>query len=384
LKSTWESRLQSWVEAGVVDAATAERIRAFEGSRAGEQKLRWPILLAVSLGGVLIGAGVLLFVAAHWDQLSPQSRFTLVLLMVGMFHAAGAYLSDRFSAMATVLHGLGTAALGAGIFLCGQIFNLQEHWPGGLMMWAAGAWVGWWLRRDWVQATFAALLTPAWLTGEWAVATEGYYVQGARIAAEGGLLLAITYLTARVADQRDLVRRALVAIGGVALIPNVLSVVFIYEWGFNTRSLPVSLQIVGWAVALGAPLLLALWLRGRAAWMNLIASVWVVLLGSVAVRHPEDKAQALAVWAWYQLGPYLLCALGALGLIAWGLRESRRERINLGVVGFGLTVLVFYFSNVMDKMGRATSLVGLGILFLLGGWALEKARRQLVARVRQG
>jgi uncharacterized membrane protein len=382
LKATWESRLQSWVEAGVVDAATAERIRAFEGARAGEQKLRWPILLAVSLGGVLIGAGVLLFVAAHWDQLSPQSRFTLVLLMVGMFHAAGAYLSDRFSALATVLHGLGTAALGAGIFLCGQIFNLQEHWPGGLMLWAAGAWVGWWLRRDWVQATFAALLTPAWLTGEWTVATEGYRQVGL-IPAEGALLLAITYLTARVADQKDLVRRALVTIGGVALIPNVLSVVFIYEWGYNRRELPVSLQIVGWAVALGAPLLLALWLRGRAAWMNLIAAFCVVLLGSMAVRH-EHNELPLALWAWYQLGPYLLCALGALGLIAWGLREARRERINLGVVGFGLTVLVFYFSNVMDKMGRATSLVGLGLLFLLGGWALEKTRRRLVARVRNG
>jgi uncharacterized membrane protein len=381
LKTTWESRLQSWIEAGVVDTATAERIRAFEGAKAGEQKLRWPILLAISLGGLMIGAGVLLFVAAHWDELSPQSRFTLVLLMVGLFHVAGAYLSERFSALATVSHGLGTAALGAGIFLCGQIFNLQEHWPGGLMLWAAGAWVGWWIRRDWVQATFAALLTPAWLTGEWAVATEGYR-QVALIPAEGGLLLAITYLTARVADQKDLVRRALVAIGGVLLLPNVLSVVFVYEWGYNNREMPVSIRVVGWAVALGAPLLISLWLRGRAAWMNVIAAMWVVLLGSVAVRHPEDKAQTSAVWAWYQLGPYLLCALGALGLIAWGLRESRRERINLGVVGFGLTVLIFYFSNVMDKMGRATSLVGLGILFLLGGWALEKTRRRLMARVR--
>jgi uncharacterized membrane protein len=382
LKTTWESRLQSWIEAGIVDAATVERIRAFEGARTGEQKLRWPILLAISLGGLMIGAGVLLFVAAHWDELSPQSRFALVLLMVGLFHTAGAYLSDRFSALATVSHGLGTAALGAGVFLCGQIFNLQEHWPGGLMLWAAGAWVGWWIRRDWVQATFAALLTPAWLAGEWTVATGGYR-QVALIPAEGGLLLAITYLTARVADQKDLVRRALVAIGGVLLIPNALSVVFVYEWGYNNREMPASIRVVGWVVALGAPLLIALWLRGRAAWMNAIAAMWVVLLGSVAVRHPEDKAQTLAQWAWYQLGPYVLCALGALGLIAWGLREARRERINLGVVGFGLTVLVFYFSSVMDKMGRATSLVGLGLLFLLGGWALEKTRRRLMARMRQ-
>jgi len=41
------------------------------------------------------------------------------------------------------------AALGGGIFLSGQIFHLQEHWPGGLLLWAAGAWVGWWLLGQW-------------------------------------------------------------------------------------------------------------------------------------------------------------------------------------------------------------------------------------------
>ena len=76
-----------------------------------------------------------------------------------------------------------------------------------------------------------------------------------------------------------------------------------------------------------------------------------------------------------------MCSLGAIGLIAWGLKEASKERINLGVAGFALTVFVFYFSNVMDKLGRSASLIGLGVLFLLGGWALEKVRRRLVARL---
>jgi hypothetical protein len=32
----------------------------------------------------------------------------------------------------------------------------------------------------------------------------------------------------------------------------------------------------------------------------------------------------------------------------------------------------------MDKLGRSLGLIGLGILFLAGGWALERARRKLV------
>ena len=50
---------------------------------------------------------------------------------------------------------------------------------------------------------------------------------------------------------------------------------------------------------------------------------------------------------------------------------------------FGITVLAFYFSTVMDKLGRSASLIGFGLLFLAGGWALERARRRLV-RVARG
>ena len=53
------------------------------------------------------------------------------------FHLGGAY-ADRVPALALTLHACGTAALGGGIFLAGQIFHLQEHWPGGLMLWARG------------------------------------------------------------------------------------------------------------------------------------------------------------------------------------------------------------------------------------------------------
>ena len=108
-------------------------------------------------GGLLLCAGVLLFVAAHWDEMSPAGRFALVLVMVGAFHAAAAFLRERADVLAQALHGVGTVALGAGIFLAGQIFNLQEHWPGGFMLWAAGAWIAWLLLRDRIQAVLAAV-----------------------------------------------------------------------------------------------------------------------------------------------------------------------------------------------------------------------------------
>jgi hypothetical protein len=367
----------------LIDPATAERIKAHEGHRDKAVGLRWPVLLAISLGGVLLGAGVLLFVAAHWDALSPASRFALVLALVAAFHLSGGILAERFSALSVALHAVGTICLGAGIFLAGQIFHLQEHWPGALMLWALGAGIAWVLLRDWPQAAFTALLVPAWLTGEWLEATHGW---GGReqILAEGLLLLAVTYLTGLLPEKETLVRKALARIGGVALIP--LAILVIVSGGaISARQspLPESYRLAGWLAAATLPLALAWVLRRGAAWMNMLAAVWIAALGSTSPKSFSMTGD-LSLGLWHELGAYAMCMLGSLGLIAWGLKEASKERINLGMLSFALTVFFFYFSNVMDKLGRSASLIGLGLLFLLGGWLMEKTRRRLVARLELG
>ena len=218
MAARWEGYLERWISGGLIDPSTAERIRAYEAEQEKALGLRWPVLLAIGLGGLLLGAGVLLFVAAHWDTLSPAERFGLVLALVALFHVAGALAAERFSALSSTLHAVGTICLGAGIFLAGQIFNLQEHWPGGVMLWAIGAWVAWALLRDWPQAALVALLTPMWLSSEWMEATRGW-IGGEKILSEGLLLLAITYLTALLPEKETSIRKALMWIGGLALIP---------------------------------------------------------------------------------------------------------------------------------------------------------------------
>jgi len=381
-----KKRLERWVSAGVVDAGTASRIRTFEESESSGERLRWPVLLAVALGGVLLCAGVLLFVAAHWDELSPAWRFTLVLILVGVFPLAGALKEERFPALSTTFYAIGTVCVGAGIFLTAQIFNMQEHWPSGILMWAIGALAGWLLLRHWTQAALLALLVPGWLVGEWEVRTQGFAVSN-RLITEALVLIAITYLSARTNHEDSSARRALAWIGGLAVLP--LSLWAFVEgrgyWGWWQNRPPVSsfLQITGWAIAVCGPMALAYTLRKKAAWTNAVAAVWVLVIGTFHARN-GNASDKLPIFAWNSLGPYFWAGVGALGMVAWGLVERRRERINLGVAGFALTVIIFYFSDVMDKLGRSASLIGLGVLFLFGGWALERTRRQLLARVAGG
>jgi hypothetical protein len=60
-------------------------------------------------------------------------------------------------------------------------------------------------------------------------------------------------------------------------------------------------------------------------------------------------------------------------------RQTSQALVNLGIVGFAIAVGWFYFSDIFDKFGRSLGLIGLGVLFLAGGWALEKWRRNLLA-----
>jgi uncharacterized membrane protein len=382
LAAYWERYLERWTRAGLIESSTADLIRAYEKEQEKAQGLRWPILLAIALGGLLLAAGILLFVAAHWDKLSPTQRFSLVLSLVAVMHVAGGLTARRFGILSTTLHAVGTICLGAGIFLAGQIFHLQEHWPGGVMLWAMGAWAAWVLLRDWPQATLAAVLTPAWLAGEWSVASNNMNYSNI-VLATGLLMLVISYLTALLPEKSSPVRKALTWIGGLTLIPVVAFVIqsgILHHW--RQHPLPWNYHLFGWGAAFLLPLALAWRLRGKYVWLNVIAAFWVAMLSATSLRFQSDHVVLL--YLINDLALYVVCGLGSIGMIAWGMKEGRKERVNLGIAGFALTVLFFYFSTVMDKLGRSASLIGLGLLFLLGGWLLEKTRRRLLVHIKKG
>jgi uncharacterized membrane protein len=151
-----------------------------------------------------------------------------VIAMVGGFHVAAALTAERFPGMATTLHTIGTVTLGGGIALAGQIFNLDEHWPSGILMWAIGAGVGWLVLRQVPQLVLAALLVPAWLVSEWMVATDNrVYPTAMRVAACGVFLCALAYLSAVRDGRNEDWRRALFWIGSVALLPASLVLAFV-------------------------------------------------------------------------------------------------------------------------------------------------------------
>ena len=383
-----ESLLTRWQSAGVLDAATAARIRAHESQSATKESpgLKWQGITALILGAILLACGVVLFISAHWDQLGPGARFTLVCAMVAVFHIAGGFARPRFLGLSTALHAVGTVATGAAIALVGQIFNIQEHWPAAVLLWALCALVGWALLHDQAQQILALLLVPAWIVCELDFRMSGHIGEGIYM---GRVIFvwAILYITFFLGSRRRAVQGILFAVSIVAAVLSIYGMLSAWESGNSSQSfIPFGTRVWAWIAIAAVPLLVAAF-HGHKGLAPIAVAIAFCLALPWCYRSITESYTTpdgfTGTWVRTEstLAAYALVAAFAVFLCWWGVHLASRALVNLGIVGFAATVAWFYFSDILNKMNRSLGLIGLGILFLAGGWALEKMRRRILARM---
>ncbi len=394
-----ESLLTRWQSAGVLDADTAARIRALEAQSAAQSGkpsaaapstspagLKWLVVTGLIFGAILLACGVVLFVFSHWDQLGPGERFLLVIAVVAVFHIAGGLTRSTFEGFSTALHAVGTISTGAAIALVGQIFNIQEHWPAAVLLWSVAAFAGWALLRDQAQQTLALLLFPAWIFCELGYRMEGHIgdsIYMGRLC----FVWAILYLTFFANSQRKVVQGILFAVSAIAAVTGI--VLMLASWASYSSDqtfIPFGTRVWAWIVIAAIPLIVAAF-HGHKGLVPIAAAI------AFAMALPWCYSAWSETMIWGNGGNHVLTgtrpnllahalvAAFAVFLCAWGVRLFSRALVNLGIVGFAAAVAWFYFSDIYNKLDRSLGLIGLGILFLAGGWALEKMRRRILARM---
>jgi uncharacterized membrane protein len=399
LNSNVEGLLTRWQSAGVIDAATAARILAHERAMAAapgepEEKpaapseatgMRWQAVTALILGAILLACGVVLFVNAHWSQLSPGGRFALALAMVAVFHLAGGLAREKSPNLSTALHAVGTIATGAAIALTGQIFNIEEHWPAAILLWALAAFAGWIGFGDQAQQTLALLLLPAWMFSEFSYYADGHSGESVYLARMlfTWSILAMTFFAG---SRRRAVSGILFAFAAVASITGITLMLENWLSYGNQTFLPFSLRVWGWILIAALPLIVAAF-HGHKGLIPIAAAIALTIAlpwcyrmetSTYSVGNGQTYSSSYAM---PNLASHALVAGFAVFLCWWGARLASRLLVNFGILGFAIAVVWFYCSDLFGKMGRSLGLIGLGILFLAGGWALERTRRHILAGI---
>tara|TARA_B100002051_G_scaffold275517_1_gene319858 strand:- start:2731 stop:3894 length:1164 start_codon:yes stop_codon:yes gene_type:complete len=375
-------QLRRWLHAGLIDADVAEAIQRWEDSQSNDSKhfsarhLGLPIRLSILLGSLLLAAGLLLFVSAHWDLMPPLWRVTLLLFIVIALHAGGAWFAERFQLMAIGLHAVGTVAFGAGVFLCAQIFHLDVLWSfrWGLLLWSIGAAAGWMLLRQWPQLALLSLLLPGWISAMILFTVDRFSTSNdsdwtvVPITA-GVFLTALTYFTAPVRTPLKPAWSVLMWMGGLSLLPAAVTWAVVAT-GLDLPALgqPLWLSLLVWVVVLGGPMVFGWWLRPHRFWPLAVAALWMVLDLVIQVQG-------------FNVLSFLWWGVGSVGLMVWGSAEARAERVNFGTVLLAMTLIGFYFSEVIGRFDRSLSLLGLGLFFLVGGWGLNRLRQVLLPKL---
>lgn len=129
--------LDTWIAKGLVDEENKDAILASVG--AGAQVRTLDVILAV-FGVILIGAGAMSFVAANWDAMGKLERLVVLFgSLWAAFGIAGWFISNNRGAVGQAFVLLGVILFGVNIHYVAQTYNIQAHYPDGLLLWGVGA-----------------------------------------------------------------------------------------------------------------------------------------------------------------------------------------------------------------------------------------------------
>lgn len=370
-----ERKLQAWLAAGVIDADTASRIRAWDAQHSRPLAL-WAV---IGIGALAIGLGVISLVAANWDAVPGLVRLAVhfaVMAALGGFIAWRGEELERanpwgLEAALFVLGMLGLAFFGH----LGQVYQTSSPLWQPLAAWLA------------LFAPLLLLRGQSWLTAALLFVTVGYAVWDYAAAADAsvfGNAGNAPWLAARIAvvtalpilfaplaawmrgrsGREDFWKRleqlALAyAVGGASLV-TVAAGLDRFEGGI-LGGLAQAIR-AGLALLAGA---LVVWARpgasGRAA--------GAVLAG----------AGAACVLAWVmsgsQLGGGLLFMALWVGIAAAALHAGWRSVFQLAVAAVALRLIVLSFELGSDLLTSGFGLIIAGALILAIAFAAVRVSR---------
>lgn len=124
------------------------------------------------IGVLLLGAGIVTFFVSNWAHMQPIMKLQLLLGSLGILYLLAAVfffiaslrspLTPFKNTMGQTLLALGGIVFGANIFLIADLYNIQLHYPTGVLIWALMALFTACLMHTQIMLIISILLTMLW------------------------------------------------------------------------------------------------------------------------------------------------------------------------------------------------------------------------------
>lgn len=128
------------LDQGATIEVIQENLSSITSEEEKEDTQKKTIRIVLTIGAVLIGAGVFSFIASNWQEMTKSIKIGVIVVGMLSAYSVGWYMKEKLNFIKTgeALILLGSIIYGAGIFLVAQMFNIRANWPDGFILWMMG------------------------------------------------------------------------------------------------------------------------------------------------------------------------------------------------------------------------------------------------------
>jgi uncharacterized membrane protein len=349
------------------------------------------------IGAVLITAGIILLISAHWNEIPRGVKIAGgILLMLGA-HAGGWWLREvhgKYRKTGEALHLIGSCLFLANIALLGQIYNIVSRPPNAFLVWWVGIAALPWLLRSKAQHVLLLLAFGIWFglevneRGSWIYAGDDerqlllYALLGLFYLGAGWLLRPGTFAEFAGVTEK---------FGLLALLIFFYPLTWkdfsgnwenadIHQWLFSAFGLVALLPL-----AVGIRNLRALTAQWRLTWFTALLAMTVfmatVWFGCWQLEHSAGPRYYYWGESWSYLVGTLALFVYCLLQVQVGLQERSPFLVNLGIVFVALDITAAYFDLLGSMARTGLMFIVSGVFLILFGVYLEKKRRKLMKQI---
>lgn len=388
-----EKQIKQWLKEGTITEEQAKKMLADTSQYKKEQSSNKLIIALSTIGAILLGIGVILFVASNWQQMPNIIK---VLILLGS--TAGSYYLGyvlRYQKQTLIKVGaslifLGALLFGATIFLIAQMYHINANSHTLVLIWLIGIiplvyalqtkpiaglssllffiWIGLFVFRnvsfERASADFFGLPVLYLVSGIWLFGIGGLHylannLKGVariyRVAAINIVMLALFLLTFRffsgyygefnIRKGLEFTSQFTTGFVGFSILAIIFTIVNLF---FNPAKSDTS--ILEGSIGLGLSALVLIFFFYPAT-----TNIYVILFN-------------------------LILAGLILTLLFIGYQREDMRLVNIAMVYLSILVIVRYFDFFWKLLPRSIFFMVGGLILVMGGVALEKKRRQLKQR----